>query len=55
MLFPFEVAIGGKLPPLSGQELVRLLAQAGFQLVRRKGSHVSLAKGQYKTVVVRKT
>jgi len=40
-----------KLPTLSGQDLVRLLTKAGFQIMRHKGSHVSLAKGPYKTVV----
>jgi predicted RNA binding protein YcfA (HicA-like mRNA interferase family) len=40
-----------KLPILSGKELVRALEKAGFQVVRQKGSHVSLQKGTYKTVV----
>lgn len=40
-----------RLPVLSGPELVRLLQRAGFEVVRHKGSHVSLQKGEYKTVV----
>ncbi len=40
-----------RLPVLSGPELVRLLQRAGFAVVRHKGSHVSLQKGEYKTVV----
>jgi len=40
-----------KLPVLSGEELIRLLFKAGFQKVRQKGSHVSLKKGEFKTVV----
>ena len=40
-----------RLPVLSGPELVRLLERAAFTVVRHKGSHVSLQKGEYKTVV----
>ena len=40
-----------KLPVLSGRELVRLLTEAGFHVVRQKGSHVSLRKGDFRTVV----
>lgn len=40
-----------KLPVLSGEELIRLLFKAGFHKVRQKGSHVSLKKGEFKTVV----
>lgn len=40
-----------KLPVLSGDELIWLLKRAGFRVVRQKGSHVSLQKGEYKTVV----
>lgn len=40
-----------KLPVLSGRELVRILERAGFQVVRQKGSHVSMQRGDYKTVV----
>ena len=40
-----------KLPVLSGKELIALLKGAGFEQVRQKGSHVSLRKGAYKTVV----
>jgi len=40
-----------KLPALSGEELIKLLIKAGFRRVRQKGSHVSLQKGEFKTVV----
>ena len=40
-----------KLPVLSGDELVRALTKAGFEVVRQKGSHVSLRKGNFKTVI----
>jgi predicted RNA binding protein YcfA (HicA-like mRNA interferase family) len=40
-----------KLPILSGKELLKILEQEGFQIVRQKGSHVSLRKGEFKTVV----
>jgi predicted RNA binding protein YcfA (HicA-like mRNA interferase family) len=40
-----------KLPVRSGQELIRLLEKAGFKIVRQRGSHVSLQKGESRTVV----
>jgi predicted RNA binding protein YcfA (HicA-like mRNA interferase family) len=40
-----------KLPVLSGKELIKALEQDGFQIVRQKGSHVSLHKGDFRTVV----
>lgn len=40
-----------KLPPVSGQDLVAALGRAGFEQVRQKGSHVSLRKGELRTVV----
>jgi predicted RNA binding protein YcfA (HicA-like mRNA interferase family) len=40
-----------KIPILSGQELIKALEKAGFQVVRQKGSHVSLRKESHKTVV----
>ena len=40
-----------KLPILSGDELIKLLKIAGFQVLRQKGSHVSLQKENYQTVV----
>jgi len=40
-----------KLPNVSGEELIKALKKAGFHFVRQKGSHVSLQKGNYKTVV----
>ncbi len=40
-----------KLPVLSGSELIEILKSLGYVVVRQKGSHVSLQKEQYKTVV----
>ena len=40
-----------KLPVLSGDELIKLLTKAGFKIVRQKGSHVSLQKDNFNTVV----
>jgi predicted RNA binding protein YcfA (HicA-like mRNA interferase family) len=40
-----------KLPVLSGKELISLLQKAGFQVVRQKGSHVSLSKAKFRTIV----
>lgn len=40
-----------KLPVLSGEQLINLLKQAGFEVVRQRGSHVALRKGEFKTVV----
>lgn len=40
-----------KIPNLSGEELIKALKKAGFKFVRQKGSHVSLQKGKYRTVV----
>ena len=40
-----------RLPVLSGQDLVSVLTKSGFRVVRQKGSHVSLQKGAFKTVV----
>jgi len=40
-----------KLPVLSGAKLIKLLQETGFEIVRQKGSHISLRKGEAKTVV----
>jgi predicted RNA binding protein YcfA (HicA-like mRNA interferase family) len=40
-----------KLPVLSGKELIKALERDGFQIVRQKGSHISLHKGEFRTVV----
>ena len=40
-----------KLPVLSGEKLIKLLKKAGFEVVRQKGGHISLRKGEAKTVV----
>lgn len=41
----------GKLPVVSGQDLICALQMAGFQVVRQKGGHVSLQKNEFRTVV----
>ena len=40
-----------KLPLLSGRELVRALTKLGFEVVRQHGSHVSLQRGRFRTIV----
>jgi len=44
-----------KLPQISGEGLISILKKYGFEVVRQKGSHVSLVKfavnGTKKTVV----
>jgi len=40
-----------KLPVLSGQEIVRLLEQAGFIQVRQRGSHVVMRRANAGCVV----
>ena len=40
-----------RLPVLSGKELIVILKKAGFEVVRQKGSHVSLIKADFRTVV----
>ena len=40
-----------RLPVVSGHELIRLLLASGFGIVRQRGSHVSLQKEMYRTVV----
>lgn len=40
-----------KLPTISGPELVKILEREGFLVVSQKGSHVSLRKDNFKTVV----
>lgn len=40
-----------KLPVLSGKELINVLQREGFEIVRQKGSHVSLYKDEFRTVV----
>lgn len=39
------------LPSISGKKLIKALKKAGFVIVRQKGSHVSLRKEHYCTVV----
>jgi predicted RNA binding protein YcfA (HicA-like mRNA interferase family) len=40
-----------KIPGLSGDDLIKALKKAGFHFVRQRGSHISLEKGSYRTVV----
>jgi len=40
-----------KLPVVSGRQMVAALKRAGFEQVRQRGSHVSLQKGSYRTIV----
>lgn len=40
-----------KLPVVSGRKLIRALSRLGFVIVRQKGSHVFLQKGDDTTVV----
>jgi predicted RNA binding protein YcfA (HicA-like mRNA interferase family) len=40
-----------KLPRVTGQEMVRFLQREGFQLLRVRGSHHFLAKGELRTSV----
>jgi predicted RNA binding protein YcfA (HicA-like mRNA interferase family) len=40
-----------KITPISGSELIKVLQRAGFEVIRQRGSHVSLSKGEYRTVV----
>jgi predicted RNA binding protein YcfA (HicA-like mRNA interferase family) len=45
----------GKLPVVSGRELVKALRRAGFQVVAQRGSHIRLRgtrHGQTRVVVV---
>jgi predicted RNA binding protein YcfA (HicA-like mRNA interferase family) len=41
----------GKLPRISGLDMIKILEAHGFSRVRTKGSHVTLHKDQYRTVV----
>jgi predicted RNA binding protein YcfA (HicA-like mRNA interferase family) len=44
-----------RLPDISGAELIKALRKAGFVVLRKKGSHVSMEKtdstGHWRTVV----
>ena len=46
----------GKLPRLTGKQLIKLLEKLGFKVVRQKGSHVRLkdSSGRVTTVPVHK-
>ena len=44
-----------RLPDVSGRDLVKALSKAGFEILRQKGSHVSMEKsdrtGHWRTVI----
>jgi predicted RNA binding protein YcfA (HicA-like mRNA interferase family) len=40
-----------KLPAVSGRQLIQALQKDGFEIARKKGSHVTLKKGKNHTVV----
>jgi predicted RNA binding protein YcfA (HicA-like mRNA interferase family) len=40
-----------KLPPISGQEAIRVLERMGFRQVRQRGSHVVLRRGDKGCVI----
>lgn len=40
-----------KLPVFSGRDLIQLLQKSGFRVIRQKGSHVSMKKGDHKSVI----
>jgi predicted RNA binding protein YcfA (HicA-like mRNA interferase family) len=41
-----------RLPPLSGEQIVKALGKAGFQMLRQKGSHVYLKHADGRATVV---
>ena len=40
------------LPALTGNEIIKALVKAGFQIVHQKGSHVKLAHPDGRTTVI---
>jgi predicted RNA binding protein YcfA (HicA-like mRNA interferase family) len=40
-----------KLPVISGKRLIKALEDDGFVIVRQKGSHISLKKENFRSVV----
>ncbi len=41
----------GRIPALSGRQLIRLLERAGFRVLQQRGSHVKLRKADVVVVV----
>jgi len=41
----------GRIPALSGRQLIRVLEKAGFRVLRQRGSHVKLRKADIVVVV----
>ena len=41
----------GKLPRISGSEMVKLLERIGFEIVRIRGSHHFMERGDQRTTV----
>jgi predicted RNA binding protein YcfA (HicA-like mRNA interferase family) len=42
---------GDRLLPVSGRELVRVFSRIGFAVVRQRGSHIVMARGEEILVV----
>ena len=42
-----------KLPRISGQEAIQILGRLGFQVVRQRGSHVVMRRGETGCVIPR--
>ena len=40
-----------KLPIVSGMKIVKMLTKYGFEIKGRKGSHVTLEKGEFRVTV----
>lgn len=40
-----------KIGPVPSKKLIRLLTREGFQVIRKKGSHVILMRGGVRTVI----
>lgn len=40
-----------KLPVVSGRDVIKALAKAGFRVIRQKGSHVRLERVQARKVI----
>ena len=41
-----------KLPPLTGEQVIKVLSKAGFQVVRQRGSHKYLKHSDNRATVV---
>ncbi len=43
--------MGDKLPVVSGKQMVKFLESSGFKIDRKKGSHITLGKGDIEVTV----